>query len=101
MSYDNLYTHYLALSQVLQFDDMYERRLENDSSGRPIYVGKTLKPNALTSEKCWNIIKIHYDSNGFTDWVQKADEDSNFIYAWDDRATLFSWWEVGFDNSHL
>lgn len=86
----NSFTGLLALSEVLQDEDLYEVRLENNSTGSVLYVGKNITPNASTSDKTWYIKKLSYDGNGFVDRVQLPDDGIGFKYSWDDRGTYFS-----------
>ena len=66
-----------------------EKRLENDGSGNPLYVGYNRKPNAATTEESWYIIKMTY-SGGYVVRVQLPDNGPQFKYAWDSRASYFS-----------
>lgn len=86
----NAFTNFLAVAEVLQDEDLYETRLENTAEGKILYVGKSIIPNASTSEKIWYIKKLYYDVNGFIDRVQLPDDGPSFTYSWDDRATYFS-----------
>ena len=87
---NNAFTNLLSLSEVLQDEDLYEIRLENNNSGSVLYVGKNITPNAPTSEASWYIKKLSYDGNGFVNRVQLPDDGIGFKYAWDDRASIFS-----------
>ncbi len=86
----NTFTNQLALEAVFQDDDLYETRLENDSSGKVLYIGKCTVPNGATDERIWYIKKLSYDVNGFIDRIQLPDDGTGFLYTWDDRATYFS-----------
>lgn len=86
----NAFTNFLAVSEVLNDEDLYETRTENDSSGQVLYVGKSITPNADTSQRIWYIKKLGYDGNGFLNRIQLPDDGPNFTYAWDDRADYFS-----------
>lgn len=86
----NKFLNFNALSDVLNDEDLYELRTENDSAGRVLYVGKNLTPNASTTDESWYIKKLGYDSNGFLNRVQLPDNGIGFTYCWDCRATYFS-----------
>jgi hypothetical protein len=86
----NSFSNLLALSEVLQDEDLYEIRLENDNGGSVLYVGKNITPNADTAAPTWYIKKLSYDGNGFVDRVQLPDDGIGFKYAWDDRTNIFS-----------
>ncbi|PWU06768.1 MAG: hypothetical protein C5B43_01260 [Verrucomicrobia bacterium] len=85
----NFFSNQLALEAVLQDDDLYEMRLENDSQGRVVYTGQCTIPNGDTSELIWFIKKISYDSNGYIDRIQLPVNGIGFMYSWDQRATYF------------
>jgi hypothetical protein len=85
----NSFTNLLAVAEVLNDDDLYEQRIENDSTGKILYVGKTITPSASTALKIWYIKKIGYDSNGFLNYVQLPVDGIGFLYSWDLRATYF------------
>lgn len=80
----------LALELELGANSMIEKRLENDSSGKILYVGLSNIPNASTSELVWFICKCSYDTNGFLSRYQLPDDGVGLRYSWDDRATYFS-----------
>lgn len=86
----NAFTNLLNLSEVLQDEDLYEIRLENDNGGSVLYVGKNIVPDAPTDDPSWYIKKLSYDGNGFVNRVQLPDDGIGFKYAWDDRASIFS-----------
>jgi len=86
----NSFTNFLAVSEVLNDEDLYEVRTENDSSGKVLYVGKNITPNAATSASSWYIKKLGYDGNGFLNRVQLPDNGIGFLYTWDNRASYFS-----------
>ena len=75
---------------MLNDEDLYETRVENDATGKILYVGKSITPNAATDERIWYIKKLLYDGFGFLNRVQLPDDGIGFLYAWDDRATYFS-----------
>lgn len=85
----NVFTNFLAVSEVLSDEDLYETRLENDVNGNVLYVGKAVDPGTPTDEPKWYIKKLGYDINGFLDLIQLPNEGANFTYAWDLRATYF------------
>lgn len=86
----NSWTNFLAVSEVLDTNDLYETRMENTSDGKILYVGYSNIPNAPTDEKVWFIFKCYYDGNGYMNRKQLPDNGATFIYAWDDRASIFS-----------
>jgi len=86
----NIFTNFLAVAEVLNDEDLYEVRTENDGSGKVLYVGKNITPNADTAFPTWYIKKITYDVNGFIVRLQLPDDGIGFTYAWDLRATYFS-----------
>lgn len=67
----------------------WEKRMENDGNGNPIYVGHNRHANASTSEESWYIVKITYSGTSPTRY-QLPDDGPQFKYAWDDRATYFT-----------
>lgn len=83
----NDYSNANLAGDLFQF---LEKRIENDGSGNPLYVGFTRTQNQSTAAEEWYIIKMSYDGGGFVDRVQLPDDGPQFKYAWDDRATLFS-----------
>lgn len=85
----NKWTNLLALTEVLDLDNLYETRIENDSSGKIIYVGLSQQAAAPTDEPIWFIFKLSYDINGFLDYKQLPNNGGQFTYIWDDRATYF------------
>ena len=74
----------------LQFNSefFYEKRMENDANGNPIYVGFA-KPGSATSDSVWYITKQTYDGNESVTHQQVASDTPDFAYAWDDRASYF------------
>lgn len=68
---------------------LWEKRIENDGSGNPLYIGYNKQANASTAVESWFIIKNSY-SGGFLVRSQLPDDGAQFKYAWDDRATYFS-----------
>lgn len=85
----NVFASSEYLSTTLGADQFFEQRIENDIDGNPIYVGWTPVANAATSDAVWFIKKIYYTA-GFITRVQLPDTTNGYIYAWDDRATIFS-----------
>lgn len=85
----NSWTNFLALSEVMELDDLFEYRMENDSSGKILYVGMAQNAATPTDEPLWYIIKLNYDGNGFLSYKQLPVNGAGFIYVWDDRATYF------------
>lgn len=90
MTAPNSWTDFLALSEVLDLDDLYETRMENDDDGNVIYVGYNMTANADTAVKSWYLLKCEYDGNGNMNRKRLPDDGGNFIYSWDDRAAQFS-----------
>lgn len=86
----NIFTNFLALTDVLSADDLYETRLDNNSTGSVLFIGKNITPFASTSANTWYIKKLSYDSNGFVDRVQLPNEGAGFLYNWDNRASYFA-----------
>ena len=68
---------------------LLEKRLENDGSGNPLYIGYNKEPNESTASETWLIFKLSY-SGGYVVRYQLPDSGAVFKYAWDDRASLFS-----------
>lgn len=69
---------------------LLEKRMENDGSGNPLYVGYARTPNASTTALEWFIVKMSYDGGGFVSRVQLPDTGAQFKYAWDSRANYFA-----------
>lgn len=85
----NSWTNFLAVSEVLDLDNLYETRIENDSSGKILYVGMSNMPQAPTDQAIWFIFKLSYDDNGYLDYKQLPVNGGSFTYVWDDRADYF------------
>ena len=85
----NLWTNLLALSEVLDVDDLYETRIENDDTGKVLYVGLTMQPNGDVNAKIWYIVKLSYDINGFLNYKQLPVDGPGFTYSWTDRDSYF------------
>lgn len=86
----NRWTNFLAVSEVIDLNNLYETRIENDSSGKILYVGLSQLARAPTDEPIWFIFKLNYDGNGFLDYKQLPVNGGLFAYVWNDRATYFS-----------
>ena len=86
----NSWTEFLALEPVLTAMGLLEKRMENDSSGRILYVGYTMVANGDTSAQIWMIRKFGYDGNNFINRDQLPKSGIGFLYAWDDRDTSFT-----------
>jgi len=86
----NVFDQINNLASTLGTNDFYEQRLENDSAGRPLYVGFSATPNASVDSRAWFIRKLSYDNNNFISRVQIPDQGAGFIYSWTQRATYFS-----------
>jgi hypothetical protein len=86
----NSFTPFLALTNVLQQQNLLETRITNNASGQPLYVGWNLTPNASVSSPTWYIVKMSYDTNGFLDRVQLPDLGPGFFFEWSIQSTYFS-----------
>ena len=86
----NVFDQINNLASTLGTNDFYEQRLDNDSAGRPLYVGFSATPNESVDSTSWFIRKLSYDSNNFISRVQIPDNGAGFIYSWTNRATYFS-----------
>ncbi len=87
---NDAFTTFLALEPILGANGQLEKRMENDASGRILYVGFSSTPNASTSDAIWMIRKFSYDGNGFLSRDQLPDDGQGFLYNWDNRATYFT-----------
>lgn len=67
----------------------WEKRMENDGNGNPIYVGYTREAGAATADAVWFIVKITYDGNGSPTYYALPNAGVNFKYIWNNRATYF------------
>ncbi len=85
----DIWTNFLALSQILGIDNLTETRIENDINGKILYFGLTAIANAPTSSPVWFILKLSYDVNGFLSYKQLPNLGSGYIYIWDNRTTYF------------
>lgn len=86
----NIFEQINNLASTLGTNDFYEQRLDNDTAGRPLYVGFSATPNADVNQTIWFIRKLSYDNNNFINRVQIPDNGAGFIYSWTNRATYFS-----------
>ncbi len=86
----NMWTNLLALSEVLDVDDLYETRMENDDDGNILYVGMSMQPRADVDAPIWYIIKLEYDVNGFLNYKQLPVDGPGFTYVWTLRDTYFT-----------
>lgn len=86
----NVFDQINNLASTLGTNDFYEQRLDNDSAGRPLYVGFSATPNANVDNAIWFIRKLSYDSNNYISRVQIPDNGPGFMYSWTNRATYFS-----------
>jgi len=66
-----------------------EKRMENDGSGNPIYIGYTREAGAATSDAVWFIVKVTYDGSGSPTYYALPNAGINFEYIWNSRATYF------------
>ena len=80
---------YSIANAELDLSMLWEKRIENDGSGNPLYIGYNKEPNASTSTLGWFIIKNTY-SGTFLTRSQLPDDGPQFKYAWDSRATYFT-----------
>jgi len=80
---------YSNLSLFGKADMFYEKRIENDGSGNPLYIGYTNKAGATEDDEVWFIVKLTYTA-GYVTRVQLPDDGVGFKYAYSARATLFS-----------
>ena len=86
----NAYTNFLAISDVLEDNDLYEVRTDYNAQGQILYIGKNITPNASTALQNWYVKKLLYDINGNLERVQLPDNGLGFRYSWDLRSTYFS-----------
>lgn len=86
----NYFTNFLALESILGCSGQLEKRMENDASGRILYLGYAVKENASTSDPIWMIRKFSYDSNNFLNRDQLPSAGNGFLYVWDLRSAYFS-----------
>ena len=86
----NNYAEFNALLSVLSQTDQYEVRFDNDTNGNALYIGRSIIPSSPTIASVWAITKLHYDTNGFLQYVQLPDNEQGFKCAWDLRANYFS-----------
>ena len=89
MSQQQRIKDYSSIDVVSDSSVFWEKRMENDVNGNPIYVGHNRAPNAATDAETWYIVKITYSGTNPTRY-QLPDNGAQFKYAWDDRATLFT-----------
>lgn len=66
-----------------------EKRIENDGSGNPLYIGYNRTPNASTTALSWFIVKISYTAT-FPVRYQLPNAGPQYKYAWDSRTTYFT-----------
>lgn len=86
----NAWTGFLTLSEVINLQDLYETRMENDVNGKILYIGYCQTPNAPTDQKLWYLLKCEYDVNGYMNRKRLPDDGAGFLYTWDDRVAQFS-----------
>jgi len=72
-----------------EFFRKWETRISWDANGNPEYIGKA-QPGTLSSESFWQIKKITWDANNNPTLIQFANNSSEFIFEWDEKATYFS-----------
>lgn len=85
----NAFTNMLALSSVIQMNNLLETRMTNSVLGQIQFVGWSNTASASTSESIWYVIALTYDVNGFLDYVKLPNNGPGFIYSWDNVATYF------------
>lgn len=85
----NIFSNILAIDAVLPNNYVFEKRMDNDTQGNPLYLGFNITPSALTSAETWFIVKLNYDVNGFIDYVQLPNNGVGWLYSWDNRASYF------------
>ena len=80
------YTYHEAVQSrvIIPKDLLLTQMIENDGSGRAIYIGLAI-PGTATSAAKWLIKQINYDGNGFTVSILFADSSTDFNKVWDDR----------------
>lgn len=66
----------------------FEKRMENDGDGNPIYVGYNRIQNASQDDLSWFIVKITY-VGGFPTYYQLPNQGVQFKYSWTLRANYF------------
>lgn len=86
----NYFSPLLALQGVSESQAFFETRIENDSSGNPLFIGWSLTPNAATTAAIWQIIKMSYDGGGYLSRSQIPDDGQKYGYVWNDRSSYFS-----------
>ena len=77
-----------ALQSQFDFGLLFEKRMENDANGNPIYVGYA-RPGTASGSALWYITKQTYDGNNAVTRQQIASDVPGFVYEWDNRATYF------------
>ena len=78
----------LPINGTVSISDIYTQKMQNTSSGQPLYIGEA-QPGTATSEAKWRIKKMEYgDGESMpptgTIW---ADGETSFDKIWDNRAT--------------
>lgn len=74
------------IQQSMFLDTSGTQLIENDSSGREIYIGKA-SPGSATNKNRWQIRRITYDANNAATAIEFAGGSNEFDKKWDDRAT--------------
>lgn len=77
------------LSGVIGVDAYSESalRIEYDGSSNPIYIG-IAEPGTAPGSNGWQIRKLTFDGSGNMTAMQYAGGSSEFIFIWDNRASL-------------
>lgn len=68
---------------------LFEKRMENDANGNPIYVGWA-RPGTAAGDALWYITKQTYDGNNAVTRQQIASDIPAFAYEWDLRSSYFA-----------
>ena len=58
----------------------WEKRMQNDANGNPIYVGYTREAAASTADAVWFIVNITYDGNNSPTYYKLPNAGVNFEY---------------------
>ena len=85
----NAFSGILALSGIIQVNNMLETRMINSDTGQIQYIGWTNKAGAATSASVWYVVALYYDSNGFLNYFKLPNNGPGMIYIWDDVSDYF------------
>ena len=86
----NMWTAFLALGEVINLQDLYETRMDNDVNGKILYIGYSQIQNAATDIPVWYLLACEYDVNGYMNRKRLPDDGAGFLYIWDNRTTYFA-----------